>query len=543
MKWSLKLGKLLGIDVYLHFTFLLLLAFLGFYYWRTTQNVEAALRGVAFIVALFGCVVLHELGHALMARRYGIQTRDITLLPIGGIARLEKMPEKPMQEFWVALAGPAVNVVIAAVLFVGLAATGGFTPVEELGVTGGSFWQRLMVLNLILVAFNLLPAFPMDGGRVLRALLAMRLGRRRATAIAANVGQGMAILFGIVGFFYNPFLIFIAIFVYLGAQAEAGIVEMQSALAGLRVRDAMMTRFRTLAAQDTLGKAVEELLAGSQQDFPVVENDQPIGILRRNDLVKALSEGRRDDAVTAGMSRDCETVDEASSLQSAVESMRAAAVRHDAGCGGRADGRSADARKHQRDDHGQCRDGPPRRGPFTATKTEHPKSMKDNVYKLSELTGTSTKSIEEAVNNALKRAGKTIQNLSECLKNPERGCVVLDQPQQVPHVRRSMSLPRSLRLVFDTAALLFQTALQAGSRLLKSAQVGAGLPGEGSTARRDLRLMWTPSTGSDSMNRVIKFNRRVPSTTKHRLGLRWLLLPSCSRRSRCLQRICCAFCR
>ena len=322
MKWSLKLGKLLGIDVYVHFTFLLLLAFLGFYYWRSTQNVDAALRGVAFIVALFGCVVLHELGHALMARRYGIRTRDITLLPIGGVARLERMPEKPMHELWVALAGPAVNVVIAVVLLVGLAATGGFTPVEELGVTGGSFWQRLMVLNLILVAFNLLPAFPMDGGRVLRALLAMRLGRRRATAIAANVGQGMAILFGIVGFFYNPFLIFIGIFVYLGAQAEAGIVEMQSALAGLRVRDAMMTHFRTLAPQDTLAKAVTELLAGSQQDFPVIEDDKPIGILRRNDLVKALSEGRRDDAVTVGMSRDCETVDETASLKIAVESMR-----------------------------------------------------------------------------------------------------------------------------------------------------------------------------------------------------------------------------
>jgi Zn-dependent protease len=322
MKWSLKLGKLFGIDVYLHFTFLLLLAFLGFFYWRVTHDVDAALRGIAFIVALFGCVVLHELGHALMARRYGIQTRDITLLPIGGVARLEKMPEKPMQEFWVALAGPAVNLVIALVLIVGLAATGGFTPVEELGVTGGSFWHRLLVLNVVLVAFNLLPAFPMDGGRVLRALLAMRLGRRRATAIAANVGQVMAILFGIVGFFYNPFLIFIGIFVFLGAQAEAGMVEMQSALAGLRVRDAMMTRFRTLAAQDTLGKAVEELLAGSQQDFPVLENDQPIGILRRNDLVKALSEGHRDDAVTTGMSRGCETVDESASLKSAVESMR-----------------------------------------------------------------------------------------------------------------------------------------------------------------------------------------------------------------------------
>jgi Zn-dependent protease/CBS domain-containing protein len=322
MKWSLKLGKLAGIDVYLHFTFLLLLVFLGFVYWRATQNVEAALRGVAFIVALFGCVVLHELGHALMARCYGIKTRDITLLPIGGIARLEEMPEKPMQEFWVALAGPAVNMVIAAVLLVGLAATGGFTPLEEISMIGGSFCQRLLVLNLMLVGFNLLPAFPMDGGRVLRALLAMRLGRRRATAIAANVGQALAILFGIIGFFYNPFLIFIAIFVYLGAQAEAGMVEMQSALAGLRVRDAMMTRFRTLTAQDTLAKAIEELLAGSQQDFPVLENDQPIGILRRNDLVKALSDGRRDTLVSVGMSRDCHTVDEATPLKGAVESMR-----------------------------------------------------------------------------------------------------------------------------------------------------------------------------------------------------------------------------
>jgi CBS domain-containing protein len=179
------------------------------------------------------------------------------------------------------------------------------------------------VLKLCLVAFNLLPAFPMDGGRVLRALLSTRLGRRRATAIAANVGQGMAILFVIAGFLYNPFLIFIGIFVYLGAQAEAGLVEMQSALEGLRVRDAMMTRFRTLATHDPLTKAVQELLAGSQQDFPVIENDQPVGMLRRNDLVKALAEGRSEAVVTEAMCRDCETVDEAAPLKGAVEAMHA----------------------------------------------------------------------------------------------------------------------------------------------------------------------------------------------------------------------------
>lgn len=321
MKWSIKIGRLLGIDVYLHFTFLLLLAFLGFLYWRATQEVTATLHGVAFIVALFGCVVLHELGHALMARRYGIKTLDITLLPIGGVARLEKMPEKPMQEFWVALAGPAVNVVIATGLFAWLWLTRTLVPVEELSLTGGSLLERLMMVNIFLVVFNLLPAFPMDGGRVLRALLAMRLGRRRATAIAANIGQGMAILFGIVGFLSNPFLIFIAIFVFLGAQTEAGAVEMQSALEGLHVRDGMMTRFRSLSTQDTLNKAVEELLAGSQQDFPVLENRAPVGILRRNDLVKALSEGRREATVGEVMCRQCETVDELSALKQAVESM------------------------------------------------------------------------------------------------------------------------------------------------------------------------------------------------------------------------------
>jgi Zn-dependent protease/CBS domain-containing protein len=323
MKWSVKVGKVFGIAVYVHFTFLLLLIFLGFAYWQRTQRFDAALAGVAFIVALFGCVLLHELGHALMARRYGINTHDITLLPIGGLARLEKMPENPRQEFWVALAGPAVNVVIASLLFAWLSVTRGFAPAQELTMTGGPFVQRLMMVNIFLAAFNLLPAFPMDGGRVVRALLATRLGRRRATAIAANIGQGMAILFGLVGFLYNPFLVFIAIFVYLGAQAEAGLVEMQSALGSLRVRDAMITRFRTLSAQDTLGKAVDELLAGSQQDFPVMENDQPVGMLRRNDLVKALSENRRDTPVAEVMCRDCESVDDSDPLTGAVESMHA----------------------------------------------------------------------------------------------------------------------------------------------------------------------------------------------------------------------------
>ncbi|MBL9212496.1 MAG: CBS domain-containing protein, partial [Opitutaceae bacterium] len=173
-----------------------------------------------------------------------------------------------------------------------------------------------------LVAFNMLPAVPMVGGRVLRAARAARLGRRRATVIAANVGQAMAIVFGVVGFFHNPILIFIAIFVYLGAQAEAGMVEMQSALGSLRVRDAMMTHFRALAANDPLDKAVQELLAGAQQDFPVLENGVAVGILRRNDLVKALAEGRRQATVADAMSRACESVEDSAPLTGTVESMQ-----------------------------------------------------------------------------------------------------------------------------------------------------------------------------------------------------------------------------
>ncbi len=321
MKWSIRVGKISGIDVYLHFTFLLLLVFLGFVTWSSTGSVQAAASGIAFTAALFGCVLLHELGHALMARKFGIDTSDITLLPIGGIARLDKMPEKPMQELWVALAGPAVNLTIAALLFAGLAATTGFTKIDDLALTGEHFFQRLMVINLVLVAFNLLPAFPMDGGRVLRALLTIPLDHRRATHIAANIGQAMAILFGIVGFYHNPFLIFIAIFVFLGAQAEAESVDLQSALRGLRVRDAMMTRFRTLSAQTPLAHAVQELLAGSQQDFPVVENGVPIGMLRRNDLVAALKDHRCECVVNDVMSHDCESVEVSASLQQTIEKM------------------------------------------------------------------------------------------------------------------------------------------------------------------------------------------------------------------------------
>ncbi len=323
MKWSWKIGRFAGIDVYIHTTFLLLIAFFGFNYWLQTRTLAGTLEGIGFLLLLFLSVVLHEYGHALTARRYDIQTRDITLLPIGGVARLERMPDKPIQELWVALAGPAVNVVIAALLFAYLFLTRSLVPLPGLLLTGGPFLERLMVVNLFLVGFNLLPAFPMDGGRILRALLALRLEYVQATQIAASIGQGMAFLFGIVGLFINPFLLFIALFVWIGAQQEASMVQMKSGLSGIPVQRAMMTEFKTLAPSDRLSRAVEYLLATPQQDFPVVDDGRIIGILTRIDLIKALS--RHDEAlrVDAIMRRDFETVHPGDMLAAALGRLQA----------------------------------------------------------------------------------------------------------------------------------------------------------------------------------------------------------------------------
>ena len=245
--------------------------------------------GLAFTLSLFTIVVLHELGHALTARRYGIRTRDITLLPIGGVARLERIPEKPKQELLVALAGPAVNVVLAAGLFGVLIVGAELSAAKEFKLVGGHFLAKLMWINVSLAVFNLLPAFPMDGGRALRAVLAMRMDYVRATNIAASIGKGMAWVFASIGLFTNPFLLFIALFVWMGAAQEAGQAQMKSALAGLPVSRVMMTDFRTLAPDDTLARAVEHILSGCQQDFPVVDGGRVVGVLTRGDLLTGLA--------------------------------------------------------------------------------------------------------------------------------------------------------------------------------------------------------------------------------------------------------------
>lgn len=277
----------------------------------------AALAGVVFILTLFVCVVLHEFGHALMARRFGIQTKDITLLPIGGIARLERMPEKPKEELLVALAGPAVTLVIAVLLFLWLYLSKTIEPITQDAALKGSFLSRLMLVNVFLLLFNMLPAFPMDGGRVLRALLAGRMEYARATRIAAYIGQGLAVIFGIVGFFVNPFLILIALFVWIGAAQEAGLSQVKSALSGIPIRSAMVTDFKTLAPGDPISRAAELILAGSQVDFPVLENGRVAGILTREDLLLALAQKAEGEPIQKYMQTRFETLSITESLDSA----------------------------------------------------------------------------------------------------------------------------------------------------------------------------------------------------------------------------------
>ena len=320
MKWSWRLGRLFGIDVFVHATFLILLAWVGMSHYQREGNVHGALAGVAFILAVFGTVVLHEFGHALTARRFGIKTKDITLLPIGGVARLERMPEKPGQELLVALAGPAVNVAIAVVLYVFLKSAGQPLVLADQSIMGGGpFLTKLLWVNVMLAVFNLLPAFPMDGGRALRALLALRGDYVRATRTAAGVGQAMALLLGLLGLFTNPFLVFIALFVWIGAAGEAGAVQTKAALTGLPIQAAMVTDFRVLTANDSLKIASEALLAGSQLDFPVVdESGGIVGVLTRTNLIRGLTTSGPEAVVHTVMTRKFETADPGEMLEGAL---------------------------------------------------------------------------------------------------------------------------------------------------------------------------------------------------------------------------------
>jgi len=320
MRWSFRVGTIAGIRVELHFTFLLFVGWIAVSRGLLTGNAGQAVGAVTLLLMIFACVLLHELGHALTARRYGIQTRDIILLPIGGLARLQRMPDKPQHEIVVALAGPAVNVVIAGLLY--LVSSGLDRPLLETATRGGMI-ETLLVVNVVMVLFNLIPAFPMDGGRVLRAVLALRLPYTRATRIASYVGQGIALLFALLGLMSNHvMLMFVALFVFLAASEERTMVSTRASLTGLPVGAAMVTDFRALDVRAPLQRAIDLLMAGSQQDFPVVDDQRPVGILTRSDLILALQRHSADTPVGEVIRREPEAVEASAPLQEVLQRMR-----------------------------------------------------------------------------------------------------------------------------------------------------------------------------------------------------------------------------
>ena len=295
MGGSFKIGRAFGIDVKVHWSFFLLLVFFGYLAFRDSGSLLSALVTVGLVVALFFCVLLHEFGHSIVALRLGSEVQDITLLPIGGLARMKSLPERSIDEVKVAVAGPLVNVVLAPIFF-GLAVLfGGNLTVPTDIISGvGSLGQAFVALgyiNVALVIFNMIPAFPMDGGRVLRGLLATRLGHVRATDISSTVGQGFAILFILVGFLGQNFLLaIVGFFVFLGASGEAQFVRQREQMRGLTVSDVMGTKGRTetVTPYHNFGQVLDSVIHGYQEDFPVMDEDGSlVGIITRNEIMAA----------------------------------------------------------------------------------------------------------------------------------------------------------------------------------------------------------------------------------------------------------------
>lgn len=324
MRWSWRLGKVAGIDIRVHATFLILIGWLVLTEWSQTHNSRAVIGAVLFILALFACVVIHEFGHALAARHFGIPTRDITLLPIGGVSSLERIPDDPRQELWVALAGPAVSVAIAVVLLFFMWVTGAAGQLNTIGPWGNvGFIEQLMLANVILAVFNLLPAFPMDGGRIFRSLLARWMDYSKATRIAANAGQGMALLFALMGLFGNPFLLLIALFIWIGAGQEAAVAQIKSALSGIPVSAVTVTDFHTISSSDTLAHPLELMLHGTQQDFPVIDGGRLVGILTPKELLSGLSKSGPATSVSEVMRTQYPFISSHEMLQAATDKLEA----------------------------------------------------------------------------------------------------------------------------------------------------------------------------------------------------------------------------
>ena len=319
MSWSLNIGSVAGTAVRIHLTFLLFLGWI-FAASYSAGGAATAWNSLLFMVLLFLCVLLHEFGHIFTARAFGVATPYVTLLPIGGVAQLERIPEEPWEEFLIAIAGPLVNIVIALVLVLAFGAAlqpSAASAVDNMAIP---LVNRLAAVNVFLAVFNMIPAFPMDGGRVLRALLASKFGYVRATEIAASIGQFVAFALGFIGLMYNPILIFIAIFVYLAASSEAHMIALRAVSRGVPVTSAMMTQFATLVPRAHIDEAVQTLLQTSQGEFPVVDDaGKPVGVIGRADLIRAIKTVGPNASVADAMGAELPTVSHRATLEQAFK--------------------------------------------------------------------------------------------------------------------------------------------------------------------------------------------------------------------------------
>jgi Zn-dependent protease/predicted transcriptional regulator len=303
MKWSFQIGKLFGIPIRVHITFLLLLLFIGIVGSRQAGG-AGAVFGMVSIVFIFLCVVLHEVGHSLTAINYGIEVKDIVLMPIGGVSRMEEIPEDPKKEIVISVVGPLVSFSLALVFFIIAKATNQNIDIRTLSLFSGNLVANLFWINLILGMFNLVPAFPMDGGRVLRGILATGMESLKATKIAVGVGQAFAILLFFFGIFFNWWMALIAIFIYLGAEGEERMVALRTTLGKSRVKMAMLTDVHTISPHQTVGDVLENICHGYQQDFPVVEEGEVVGILTKETIFSTLHKHEKSTLVRDVMQRD-----------------------------------------------------------------------------------------------------------------------------------------------------------------------------------------------------------------------------------------------
>ncbi|MBT8245976.1 MAG: site-2 protease family protein [Winogradskyella sp.] len=325
MKANLNLGSVSGIKIKVHWTFIFIILWVVFAELKQGGNTQSVLYNVAFILVVFVCVILHELGHALTAKQFGINTKKITLLPIGGLASLDKIPESPRQELIVTIAGPLVNVAIALLLYFfiqfenysNLNLDEAFIVLKKLTLQNFIFY--LFVVNIGLVIFNVIPAFPMDGGRVLRALLSLRMNRVKATKIAASIGQFIAAFFLLFGLLYNPFLVFIALFIFLGAYGENQMVQHMALLKDHNVKDAMLTNITTLQPETTLDDILKLIISGTETNFIVTKDDAVLGIVYHKTIIEYSS--NRNKLAKDIMETDFKTLNTSDNLKSTYASI------------------------------------------------------------------------------------------------------------------------------------------------------------------------------------------------------------------------------